>query len=194
VVLVAHSQLSAAKRGKEKPVEEVPEPKKCVTIGDCNKVACGGEFTMWLCKGKLYAAGNPQSGQLGDGSDHSLNVKDSSIKIMHEPQGVPALVPHIPDEITNVACGVNHTVCVTSEGECYTWGSGNYGRLGHKVQQVRRTGCMSLQLPAIHLRLVQMRSPPRAFAATAEAKHSLHSANGSLSACAPQIVCAWRAG
>lgn len=92
---------------------------------------------MWLCDGRLFAAGNPQSGQLGDGSDHSLNVKDSSIKIMHEPQGVPQPVPHLPGQVLNVACGVNHTVCVTDEGCCYTWGSGNYGRLGHKVQQVR---------------------------------------------------------
>lgn len=91
---------------------------------------------MWLCDGKLFAAGNPQCGQLGDGSDHSLNVKDSSIKIMHEPQGVPLPVPHLPGQVLNVACGVNHTVCVTDEGYCYTWGSGNYGRLGHKVQQV----------------------------------------------------------
>jgi Regulator of chromosome condensation (RCC1) repeat len=141
--------VHAAKRGKEKPVEEVPEPKKCVNIADCSKVSCGAEFTMWLCKGKLYAAGNPQNGQLGDGTDHSLNVKDSSIKIMHEPQGVPSVVPHIPDEVTNVACGVNHTVCVTNEGECFTWGSGNYGRLGHKVQQVQPVFCMSTSL-AIH--------------------------------------------
>lgn len=126
----------AAKRGKDKPIEEVTDPKQCMGISDCTKVSCGGEFTMWLCDGKLFAAGNPQCGQLGDGSDHSLNVKDSSIKIMHEPQGVPLPVPHLPGQVLNVACGVNHTVCVTDEGYCYTWGSGNYGRLGHKVQQV----------------------------------------------------------
>ena len=113
----------------------MPEPKQCLLISDCSKVSCGGEFTMWLCNGKLYAAGSPQSGMLGDGSDHSCNVKDSSIKIMHEPQGVPKRVPHVSD-VANVACGVSHTVCCTTEGECYTWGSGDYGRLGHKVQQV----------------------------------------------------------
>jgi alpha-tubulin suppressor-like RCC1 family protein len=126
----------AAKRGKEKPVEEVPEPKQCLLISNCNKVACGAEFTMWLSDGKLYAAGSPQHGMLGDGSDHSCNVKDSSIKIMHEPIGIPQRVPHVSD-VTNVACGSMHTVCCTSDGECYTWGSGDYGRLGHKVQQVR---------------------------------------------------------
>jgi alpha-tubulin suppressor-like RCC1 family protein len=129
---------AAAKRGKEKPVEEVPEPKECL-VPACQKVTCGGEFTMWLCDGKLFAAGSPQNGQLGDGTDHSLNVKDSSIKIMHEPQGIPLQVPNIPSEVMNVACGINHTVCCTKDEECYTWGSGNYGRLGHKVQQVGST-------------------------------------------------------
>jgi alpha-tubulin suppressor-like RCC1 family protein len=92
---------------------------------------------MWLSEGKLYAAGSPQHGMLGDGSDHSCNVKDSSIKIMHEPIGIPQRVPHVSD-VTNVACGAVHTVCCTSDGECITWGSGDYGRLGHKVQQVCR--------------------------------------------------------
>lgn len=173
----------AAKRGKEKPLEQVSEPKKC-EVPPCSKVGCGADFTMWLCEGgRLFAAGNPQHGQLGDGSDHSVNVKDSSIEIKHEPQaralarrpealgqswqvdrsrgsgsgplcdrlrplrmqqatpgpecaqGIPMRVAHIGAPVVNVACGVNHTVCVTAEGECFTWGSGNYGRLGHKVQQ-----------------------------------------------------------
>ena len=153
--------MHAAKRGKDKPVEEVADPKKCVTIADCSKVSCGAEFTMFLCKGKLYAAGNPQNGQLGDGSDHSLNVKDSSIKIMHEPQGVPIMVPHIPDEVTNVACGVNHTVCVTNEGECFTWGSGNYGRLGHKLQRVRLLPWQAFP-PSWHLLYLRCTSSVRA--------------------------------
>jgi alpha-tubulin suppressor-like RCC1 family protein len=141
--------LSPAKRGKDAPVEEVTEPKQCLLISDCTKVACGAEFTMWLCGDKLYAAGSPQSGQLGDGSDHSCNVKDSSIKIMHEPRGVPQRVPGLSG-VDNVACGVAHTIAVTGAGECYTWGSGDYGRLGHKVQQARscsspRVHCLPLQ-------------------------------------------------
>ena len=34
-------------------------------------VSCGGEFSLALSDdGKIYAWGNPQYGQLGDGSDH----------------------------------------------------------------------------------------------------------------------------
>lgn len=46
-------------------------------IEDATAVSCGLDFTAWLCDGKVYCAGNPQYGQLGDGSDHMYNAKDS---------------------------------------------------------------------------------------------------------------------
>ena len=45
-------------------------------ISDCTAVACGAEFSMWLCKGKLWSAGGSQYGQLGHGTDHEYNAKD----------------------------------------------------------------------------------------------------------------------
>ena len=43
-------------------------------VSKCNKVACGADFTMWLCDGKLWSAGCPQYGQLGHGTDNSYNA------------------------------------------------------------------------------------------------------------------------
>ena len=31
----------------------------------------------------------------------------------------------------DIACGSAHSACITSNGELYTWGLGEYGRLGH---------------------------------------------------------------
>lgn len=44
----------------------------------CQKAACGAEFTMWLCEGDVWSAGMPQYGQLGHGTDHEHNTKDSA--------------------------------------------------------------------------------------------------------------------
>lgn len=38
-------------------------------------------------------------------------------------------------KVVNFACGLQHTIAITEDGKCYTWGFGGYGRLGHRVQQ-----------------------------------------------------------
>lgn len=40
-------------------------------------MSAGMDFTMWLCSGRVWSAGFPQYGQLGDGSDHMFNASDS---------------------------------------------------------------------------------------------------------------------
>jgi alpha-tubulin suppressor-like RCC1 family protein len=43
-------------------------------------VSAGMDFTMWLCSGRVWSAGYPQYGQLGDGSDHMFNASDSECR------------------------------------------------------------------------------------------------------------------
>lgn len=33
--------------------------------------------------------------------------------------------------VVHVACGSTYSAAITVDGELYTWGRGNYGRLGH---------------------------------------------------------------
>ena len=33
--------------------------------------------------------------------------------------------------VRDIACGSSHSAAITSSGELYTWGLGDYGRLGH---------------------------------------------------------------
>ena len=47
-------------------------------VTQCRSAVCGAEFTVWLCDGKLYAAGSPQYGVLGDGSSHEYNLSESA--------------------------------------------------------------------------------------------------------------------
>ena len=37
--------------------------------------------------------------------------------------------------VANVSCGFRHSVAVTEEGGCWTWGFGANGRLGHGNEQ-----------------------------------------------------------
>eukprot|EP00887_Chlorella_sp_A99_P000240 scaffold13.g240.t1 len=133
--LNGHGQLGNGTVRKIKGGEDVHTTPVQAVVSKCSHVACGAEFTMWLCDGKLWSAGLPQYGQLGHGDDGSYNKADSSVKMVFEPNPVPRIVGALAEKtVTRVACGQNHTIAVCSDGGVWTWGFGGYGRLGHKVQ------------------------------------------------------------
>lgn len=52
--------------------------------------------------------------------------------------------------IRDIACGSSHSAAITSSGELYSWGLGEYGRLGHgdNTTQLRpKLVCLCLSLP-----------------------------------------------
>ena len=62
--------------------------------------------------------------------------------------------------VRDIACGSSHSAAIISNGDLYTWGLGDYGRLGHgdnttqlKPKQVRSDKCkniiQSTQIPGI---------------------------------------------
>ncbi|CAL4080435.1 unnamed protein product, partial [Meganyctiphanes norvegica] len=69
--------------------------------------------------GQVYTWGDGDYGKLG----HGNNVT----------QKYPRLVagPLNGKVVRWVSAGYRHSACVTQEGELYTWGEGDYGRLGH---------------------------------------------------------------
>lgn len=122
-------------KSNPKSEELLKSPVKAL-VSECTSVACGAEFTLWLCEGKLYSAGSPQYGQLGHGTDHEYNAKDSSVKIMYQAQPTPELIKGLAEKkIRVIACGHNHTLALDDANAAYTWGNGGYGRLGHKEQK-----------------------------------------------------------
>mmetsp|Transcript_35801 Transcript_35801/g.55083 ORF Transcript_35801/g.55083 Transcript_35801/m.55083 type:complete len:595 (+) Transcript_35801:211-1995(+) len=62
----------------------------------------------------------------GRGEDGQLGIGDTSDQ--HEPTYVDALRGV---GVKQIACGSGHTVVLTTDGEVYTWGRGDDGRLGH---------------------------------------------------------------
>lgn len=84
------------------------------------QVCCGEDFTVVLTEmGELHAFGSDYHGCIGCGNSHGENVL--------EPVKVQAF-----DGITidAIACGDSHVVALTTDKQVYTWGCGEYGRLG----------------------------------------------------------------
>ena len=54
----------------------------------------------------------------------------ASISLAYEPQATPKGVkgPLAEKTVARITCGQNHCIAVDTEGACYTWGFGGYGR------------------------------------------------------------------
>ncbi|XP_037077215.1 E3 ubiquitin-protein ligase HERC2-like [Pollicipes pollicipes] len=78
----------------------------------------GQHYMAVTAHGELLSWGNGDGGRLGHGDCQSLEA--------------PALVVALTGKhVTCCSCGSTYSAALTSCGELYTWGRGNYGRLGH---------------------------------------------------------------
>ena len=90
-------------------------------------VACGGHHTLAVTGGgRVYSCGGNHEGQLGHGTTTSSQVF-TLVDAAHF-EGA---------SIVMAACGSDHSVAATAEGDVFTWGAGKYGRLGHNDEQHR---------------------------------------------------------
>ena len=86
------------------------------------QVACGEDFTAMLTEhGVLYMTGSDYWGCIGWGQSGNENVL------------TPVKVSKFVDsnvKVTQVACGDSHVVALTENGDVFSWGCGELGRLG----------------------------------------------------------------
>ncbi|XP_076028585.1 E3 ubiquitin-protein ligase HERC2 isoform X2 [Oratosquilla oratoria] len=101
----------------------VPVPRQITALSQyvVKKVAVhsGGRHALALTvDGKVFSWGEGEDGKLGHGNRNSYD-KPKLIEILKSKR------------VRDVACGSSHSAAITSSGELFTWGLGEYGRLGH---------------------------------------------------------------
>jgi alpha-tubulin suppressor-like RCC1 family protein len=97
----------------------VPTPVKGLADHKVVHVACGGKHAAAITdEGRLYTWGTGFCGQLGHGSAEAKP----------EPTVVGALEGK---PVKQVFCGETHSICLTIDGDVYTWGLDVEGQLGH---------------------------------------------------------------
>ncbi|XP_017782464.1 PREDICTED: E3 ubiquitin-protein ligase HERC2 isoform X2 [Nicrophorus vespilloides] len=82
-------------------------------------VHSGGKHALALTlDGKVFSWGEGEDGKLGHGNRLNLDK--------------PKMIERLRSKrIRDIACGSSHSAAISSSGELFTWGLGEYGRLGH---------------------------------------------------------------
>lgn len=93
------------------------------------QVACGHDHTLAVSdRGVAYAWGFANSGKLGIGVMERKGVERPFSRYFPTPIIIDRLKRV---HVAQVACGPNHSMCLTDEGAVWSWGAGDGGRLGH---------------------------------------------------------------
>lgn len=88
-----------------------------------SQVACGGQHTLLhLQDGRLFGMGDNEFGQVGVKRDESAEKA-----IVEFPTQITAFTGI---KLKQITCGDEFSVALTSDGEVFTWGRGQYGQLG----------------------------------------------------------------
>jgi len=100
--------------------EIVFTPKAIFGLKNIVGIACGSHHTICLdFEGVAFSFGSNQFGQLG------LNKEYDVLPYTHQPHKID-----IPVLITQISSGLQFTVCLSEDGDLYSFGKNDYGQLG----------------------------------------------------------------
>ena len=105
------------------PVRVADPSDSTRNLANITAIAAGGYHSLFLtASGTVYATGDNDNGQLGDGTTTRRSV----------PVTVTSLGPIM---VTAIAAGLYHSLAVAADGTVYAWGLNNYGQLGSGTTQ-----------------------------------------------------------
>ena len=109
----------------------LPTPKEVPalrTLGVRSVVAGWGHSAVLTERGEVFICGRNYQGQLGLGDPRNFprNERDHPYQAKFVP------IAHLEGKrVRQIACGGEHSVALTEDGEVYSFGAGNKGQLGH---------------------------------------------------------------
>lgn len=114
--------------------EDAFTPRKILRLGGGVLMLTGGwEHTLALrLDGAVFSFGSGYRDARRGAVPPVLGIGTSDRQLL--PQRVTGLSS---ERVTQVACGWDHSLAVTSTGALFTWGSGAHGKLGHDDEQSR---------------------------------------------------------
>eukprot|EP00058_Branchiostoma_floridae_P025861 XP_002611351.1 hypothetical protein BRAFLDRAFT_73256 [Branchiostoma floridae] len=97
----------------------------------------GKHYMALTSEGEVYSWGNGDGGRLGHGDTNSRE----------EPTLVRGLSgKQLGRHVVHIVCGSTYSAAITADGELFTWGRGNYGRLGHGSSEDQLTPTLVVSL------------------------------------------------
>ncbi len=127
------SRSSCAKIGHGKQYGNTRTPKRVEALFgiSVDQVACGEEMTCCLTdEGDVYVFGT-NLGYMGLGPDEELYetyVEDGDC--VYTPIKIPYFYVN-KIKIKKIACGDSHSLALSENNQIFSWGCGEFGRLGN---------------------------------------------------------------
>ncbi|XP_026168133.1 RCC1 domain-containing protein 1 isoform X2 [Mastacembelus armatus] len=151
--LGSHGQLGHGSLTSEEEPRAVEAlwgmPMSCVATGGWHSVCLsdGGDLYVWGwnesgqlglpsrgLRKALQQQSTQQAGPLCPAASTASPEGEKHEEVFISIQAFPALLDVTPScEIKTASCGSRHTAAVTTTGDLYTWGWGEYGQLGHQM-------------------------------------------------------------